>query len=404
MGENGQPQLQTGLMGGVDTITRADLRAMQTAPYILHARGGKLTRVPVEKSLLPHDPKGNDQAISLALAPGGTVYVNQPTTISKSTDGGRTWTTHSVSESGSIQVLADGTFIHVPISTGPGARGPAEVRTSRDEGRTWQTLTEIEIDLPVEHSELYRHRSLTRLPDDTVLWTVEARGVRYAGGDRGEYEARYVSGGQYLFLYRSMDGGRTWDGPWPMQTWGSEGGTIQLPSGRLLATVRYGRALLPTDPADLLERTGGMSNPYKHVRLNESGDGGRTWENLRLLTTVFGQCYGFPAALSDGTVVVIHDSRYGPGGARPPKIPLNERVPSPGVPSGRAMISRDEGRTWEDEVYYAYYGDAESGYSQSVVLEDGTVLTVAGTSDYPPSGATTGNTDLTAIRWRPVAE
>ena len=191
-----------------------------------------------------------------------------------------------------------------------------------------------------------------------------------------------------------------------MQDWGSEGGTIQLPSGRLLATIRYGRPLLPTDPPDLTERTGGMDRPYKHVRLNESGDRGRTWENLRLLTTVFGQCYGFPAALSDGTVAVIHDSRYGPGGVRPLEIPLNEEVPSPGVPSGRAMISRDEGRTWEDEVYYLYYGDSDSGYSQSAVLDDGTILSIVGTCDYPEAATrwdgATGRSDLTAIRWRPV--
>ena len=246
----------------------------------------------------------------------------------------------------------------------------------------------------------------TDSPNDTLLWVVGARDVQYAGGDRGEYDARYVLGAQYLFVYRSIDGGRTWEGPWPMQDWGSEGGTIQLPSGRLLATVRYGRPLLPTDPPDLIERTGGMDRPYKHVRLNEPGDGGRTWENLRLLTTVFGQCYAFPAALSDGTVAVIHDSRYGPGRLRPLAFPLNEKVPSPGVPSGRAMISRDEGRTWEDEVYYTHYGDSDSGYSQSAVLDDGTILTIAGTSDYPdaafrPDGAV-GRSDLTAIRWRPV--
>ena len=39
------------------------------------------------------------------------------------------------------------------------------------------------------------------------------------------------------------------------------------------------------------------------------------------------------------------------------------------------------GQTWENEVYYLYYGLAQSGYSQSVVLDDGTILTVAGTSD-----------------------
>ena len=77
------------------------------------------------------------------------------------------------------------------------------------------------------------------------------------------------------------------------------------------------------------------------------------------------------------------------------------------MPSGRATISHDEGRTWEDEVYCTHYGDPISGYSQSVVLDDGTILTIAGTCDYLPSamdwGAATGHTDMTAIRWRPVS-
>jgi len=133
------------------------------------------------------------------------------------------------------------------------------------------------------------------------------------------------------------------------------------------------------------------SFPYKHVFLADSDDEGRTWQNFRQLTTVFGQCYGYPAALSDGTVVVIHDHRY-------PR----------GLP-GRAMISYDEGETWEDKVYYVYYGAVISGYSQSVVLEDDVILTIAGTSDYVSGDPGSwdnwiGNSDLTAIRWKPVRD
>jgi len=113
----------------------------------------------------------------------------------------------------------------------------------------------------------------------------------------------------------------------------------------------------------------GQTWPYKHVFLVDSDDEGRSWQNFRQLTTVFGQCYGYPAALSDGTVVVIHDTRYGPG-----------------PPSGRAMISYDEGETWEDEVYYLCEGGA---YSASVVLEGDVILTIVGE---------------TAIRWKPVRD
>ena len=35
----------------------------------------------------------------------------------------------------------------------------------------------------------------------------------------------------------------------------------------------------------------------------DSDDGGQTWGNLRPLTTVHGQCYGYPAAQSDGLLL-----------------------------------------------------------------------------------------------------
>jgi hypothetical protein len=102
-------------------------------------------------------------------------------------------------------------------------------------------------------------------------------------------------------------------------------------------------------------------------------------------------------SLGDGTVVVIHTSPYGyavgrPGHViKPPQISAQQRLLSPGVPSARAVISHDEGRTWEDEAYYVYFG-VESGYNQSVVFEDGTILTIAALDD----------NEKVAIRWKPV--
>jgi glucose/arabinose dehydrogenase len=46
---------------------------MQKGQYVLHARQGKLTKVPAEKTLLPHDPKGHHQSIDIAIGPDGTV-------------------------------------------------------------------------------------------------------------------------------------------------------------------------------------------------------------------------------------------------------------------------------------------------------------------------------------------
>ena len=96
-----------------------------------------------------------------------------------------------------------------------------------------------------------------------------------------------------------------------------------------------------------------------------------------MLTTVYGQTFGHPAVQSDGTVVVVHHTRYGPG-----------------RPGARALISRDEGKTWEDEVYYLDHSNVTGSYSASVVLEDDTIVTI--------SASNNGLTDLYAIRWKPM--
>jgi len=183
-----------------------------------------------------------------------------------------------------------------------------------------------------------------------------------------------ISGKCTLLLYRSTDKGKGWQGPTTICDWGHEGGIVPTAAGRLLAVIRYQRPLLPDDPSDLLEKTGATivngSFPYKHVFLADSDDEGRTWQNFLQLTTVFGQCYGYPAALSDGTVVMIHDCRYGP-------YPQSARV----------MISYDEGKTWEDECYYV----ACTSGMQSVVLEGDVILSIVETGG-----------QVTAIRWQSV--
>ena len=56
---------------------------------------------------------------------------------------------------------------------------------------------------PARHS----HRSIGRLPEDRLLRSVEGRDMQ---GERDSDGWRYLSGGRYLFFYRSTGGGRTW--------------------------------------------------------------------------------------------------------------------------------------------------------------------------------------------------
>ena len=402
-------------LGGVPEPSAEELAAMQRGPYLLHARGGKLSRVPAEKTLLPPDPVVNIQRIHAAMGADGTVYFSHGSTLSKSTDGGRSWSSHELtleaSQNCSFRVLSDGTFVGAASLTSvrdfegfsdrpKGDVDPAAVWVwaSGDEGRTWEKLSEVDnpamqpaplVDCPERYAD-----TLCRLPDDTLLLPVESR-------FGWMLDPAYV--------HRSTDGGRTWSepaaisepprpglvlprtGPGFLGTNSYETMIARMASDKLLAVIRYHGSVIP--PWPLIDP--GQHPIYKTIFLADSEDKGATWKNLRPLTNVHGQCHGFGVGLSDGSVVVTHDHRY-----------------PPGTPGNKAMISHDEGRTWEDEVYYVSFPtvpEGQAGFSESVVLEDDTILTIAGTSDqardrYLPSstpGTTTvGRTDVWAIRWK----
>jgi hypothetical protein len=378
-------ELDTAHLGGTAYPTVEELVAMQKGDYVLRARDGKMTRVPAEKTRLPFDPKFHPQGGTVYRASDDLIYARQATLLSKSTDGGRTWTTRPFAPPegywDDIQVLSDGKFVRALFTAEDEAKDPVKVQQSEDEGRTWHQIGQIRVEVPGGYQKRYKHWSMTKLPDDTLFCCMDLRDEQYGGG-------RFLTSETVLTGYRSRDGGRTWEGPIKVCDSAAEGGIVQLPSGKLFGSVRYQRELLPSDSPAVRKLAGKF---FKHHFLVESDDGGLTWKNLRPLTTVLGQCYGYPAAQSDGTVVVIHDTRYGPG-----------------PDAARAMISHDEGKTWENEVYYMYFAEGATSYSRSVVLSDDTILTLGGTSDSPDAKrswhACIGHSHLTAIRWKPIKD
>ena len=94
----------------------------------------------MKKVLLPHDqPMSPQGGTSVDLGPDGTVFVRQVKKLSKSTDGGLTWSAREVNalpatrfnRRGRWKVLSDGTFVCVSVTTGPDERAPAEVWARR---------------------------------------------------------------------------------------------------------------------------------------------------------------------------------------------------------------------------------------------------------------------------------
>jgi hypothetical protein len=307
----------TGVLGGVPPPTDDVLKKMHAGQCILHARDGKLNPVKVEKVKLPG--KLGEEGGFISMRPDGTVYVMRRTVICKSADGGRSWTSHKHAPelSDHFQMLSDGTLINVTHDRADGKFSQdsrLHVWASKDEGRTCKKIADIK--LPTEPFVRYTHFGLNLLPEGTLLCRVKLYGLHSTKKDT-------------LFLYRSADGGVSWQGPHKLADWSSQGGIVVTPSGKLLATLRYQRGRR-SDDAQNTDKRG-----FKHLWLADSQDQGLTWSNPRPLTSVYGQCYGGPAVQSDGTVAVIHDTRYGPGHR-----------------GSRAMVSYDEGKTWPNEVYY----------------------------------------------------
>ena len=127
------------------------------------------------------------------------------------------------------------------------------------------------------------------------------------------------------------------------------------------------RSILPNSfPGSCLRLSGNQPGPLdqpdtnKTVFLADSVDNGKTWTNLRQLTSVHGQCHGAGVGLSN--------NRAGCGVRSPLPRELG---------SGRAMVSNDNGKTWSDEVYYLCHGHV-AGFPRHISLDGEEILTFIG--------------------------
>ena len=205
------------------------------------------------------------------------------------------------------------------------SNGGSYVRVSQDGGMTWGETVRIPISAP-HGPTLRKDGSLLYL--GTNMYSIESDDV----GEDG------------VWAFESRDEGKTWKkiGKVPTESdWSSpcEPHVIELANGRLLGMIRIW---------------------HPEVELTNyitfSDDGGITWEKPRPLGT-----NGAPPHLmchSSGVIVLTYGRRVAPFGQR-------------------ALISRDNGETWEDE--YILRDDANNwdlGYPSTVELPDGSLLSV----------------------------
>jgi hypothetical protein len=154
-------------------------------------------------------------------------------------------------------------------------------------------------------------------------------------------------------LTRSSDGGRTWTAPeQPFRQWAaSKGLTVhaaylsEVSPGRLLAALllcdHLGDPELPFFNPD----TGGALPMF--IGLAESGDGGRTWSEPRILST--GRFDNVPVAIMSPIIKARQDLLL-----LPFETSKNYNDPGDWRHYAAALVSKDDGKSWDDVIIAAH--------------------------------------------------
>jgi hypothetical protein len=306
--------------------------------------------------------------------------VGQMDRLFRSRDGGVTWTSILLppTQDQNLEAFTALKNNNLLLATNLYHAGP-RLYLSSNKGSTWQLTTTLEPNPYKYIGEGFL--SFTQLNNGRILFPI----CRF---DDDPYTTG-IHGGVFV----STDGGNTFPTVSPTFDFWGEAHILELQSGKLLMAIRYQRNRKPGETDEEILAWGGIISLTPHMPFNfkslclaDSDDGGVTWKNFRplrdsqgQLLIKYGQCHGQLARVPDGRVVLVYDNRY----------PDEER-------DVRALISRDGGQTWEPEIYYLSFG---RGNPASVVLEDGTIVTVTGNRPYGPSGPI-GPPSAQVIRWK----
>jgi Neuraminidase (sialidase) len=285
----------------------------------------------------------------LAVLRGGAAHIGIKGRLDlvRSTDGAKTWSAPWVAidenfddRNPAMGQLKDGTVVLAYAvatnydETGLRFKGGRNDRIfdgvylmfSKDNGRTWTKPVRD----PVIHKfydgkgQVSPYGKIVQLADGTVLMAV--------------YFEFFDDRRNQSYLFRSKDGGKTWDEPVLLGAHFNETGILALRDGRVLAAMR--------------------SEKGASLSIIESKDKGRTWSAPQQIT----KDSEHPAdliQLADGRVLLVFGQRNAPRGVH-------------------AMISPD-GRIWDGTKRIVLADDApngDCGYPSSVEIGKGRVATL----------------------------
>lgn len=251
---------------------------------------------------------------------------------------------------------------------------------SVDRGKSWETVKLAAEEVPDSPAQppswVHTSRNVLELADGTLIFGVSERGV-------GDY------------LWRSGDGGKSWDrttratfeGVDPTKLWWpfmAETLFWQARNGDLLGIFRVDQKLFPAIPGTKPPQS--EVDQFERLMVFRSRDGGKSWNVDRPLGSYYGEMYPALLRLADGRLLLTFTVRA----MRPPlgvhavlgkeladgfefdfdhdRIVIDEKTPTKQVSGG--------------------------GFGPTVQLDDGTLVTAYSYRD------ASGKTQLEVARWR----
>ncbi|MBT4865058.1 MAG: exo-alpha-sialidase [Planctomycetaceae bacterium] len=316
----------------------------------------------------------------------------------RSKDGGRTWGPREErldiqGREFGLTALSDGTLLMTChwLSRdvfNPSKHTHSKVFRSTDEGKTWSEIR-IGPDGFPNQAQTSADWMAFEIPDKNRPGKfLTCLGVSM---QHGKQDAPKV-----VRIWQSRDSGKTWDKSLRPDTAGwidvdgffSQTVTFTTPSGRLLHPVRVDRTgphwHIPGTPKLLAKESGDQGD---RMMLWESGDGGKSWSKHRKHGTfgTYGEMYPRLLTLNDGRTLLTFTVRSNPTDGHDLGL--------------RAILSGDEGRTWDfshDRLVISdvNQGASGGGFGNTIQLPDGTLVSV-----YSYRGADT-KTQVEAVRWK----